>query len=130
TTTANTSLGSFVQLLINVGSFSWNTVLIGSIALALMIVMGLTRAANVASLAALVVPTLLALWWALPNVELVADVSDIPSGLPPFALPDITLITPELVAASFAVAVVIAIQGAGVSHGTPNPDGSTASVSQ
>lgn len=129
-TTANTSLGSFVQLLINVGSFSWNAVLIGSIALALMIVMGLTRAANIASLAALVVPTLLALWWALPDVELVEDVSDIPSGLPPFAFPNITLLTPELVAAAFAVAVVIAIQGAGVSHGTPNPDGSPASVSQ
>lgn len=130
TSQANTSLGAFVDLILHVGQFSWTAVLIGSVALGIMIVLGRTPLANTASLFALVVPSLIAFWWRPDGVEIVQDVSDIPSGLPPFAVPDLTLITPALVASAFAVAVVIALQGAGVSQGTPNPDGSRADTSR
>ena len=129
-TTSDTSLGAFVELILNIDNFSWNAVLIGSIALAIMIGLSFTRLANTASLVALVIPTGLALWWQLSDVELVEDISEIPSGLIPVGVPDLSLITLDLVASSFAVAVIIAIQGAGVSHSIPNPDGSANDASR
>src|SRR5690625_4932990 len=118
------TLGAFVDLLLSLNEVSWTTVAIGSIALALMIALARTPLANGASLVALVVPTVVAFWWRPDGVELVRDVSDIPTGLPPFAVPDLTLLTPNLVASAFALAVVIAVQGAGVSQAVRNPDGS------
>lgn len=129
-TTSDSSLGAFFELILNVGEFSWQAVLIGSIALTIMIGLSFTRLANVASLAALLIPTALAAWWALPQVDLVRDVSEIPSGLMPVGVPDLSLISLDVVAAAFAVAVIIAIQGAGVSQSVPNPDGSQNSASQ
>src|SRR5699024_47570 len=95
-----------------------------SIALAIMIALSRTPLANGASLVALVIPTAVSLWWQPQGVELVRDVSDIPTGLPPFAVPDLTLLTPGLVGSAFALAAVIAVQGAGVSQAARNPDGS------
>lgn len=130
TSTASTSLGAFVDLILHVGQFSWNAVLIGGIALLIMVLLQRTPLANAASLFALVVPSLVAFWWQPGDVEIVEDISEIPSGLPPFAVPDLTMISPSLVLSAFAVAVVIAIQGAGVSQSVPNPDGSRAGTSR
>ena len=46
------------------------------------------------------------------------------------ALPDFSLATPELLLGAAAVAVVIAVQGAGVSQSVENPDGSPVNVSR
>lgn len=129
-TSSDSSLGALFELILNIEQFSWQAVLIGSIALVIMIGLSFTRLANIASLAALVIPTALAAWWAFPQVNLVRDISDIPSGLMPIGVPDFSLISVDLVASAFAVAVIIAIQGAGVSQSVPNPDGSQNSASQ
>jgi SulP family sulfate permease len=57
---ASTSLGAFVDLVLNIGEFSWNSVLIGAFALVIMIALARTPLANGASLVALVVPSLVA----------------------------------------------------------------------
>ncbi|MGC0251928.1 SulP family inorganic anion transporter [Pseudactinotalea sp. Z1748] len=124
------TLGAFVDLLVSLHEVSWTTVAVGAIALALMVALARTPLANGASLVALVVPTVVAFWWRPEGVELVRDVSDIPTGLPPFALPDLTLLTPGLVASAFALAVVVAVQGAGVSQAARNPDGSQPNTSR
>ncbi|SNR87730.1 SulP family inorganic anion transporter [Blastococcus mobilis] len=129
-TDRSTSLGSFVQLLLHVGEWSWRSVLVGSIALAIMIALGRTKLSNISSLVALVVPSVVVYLWQPANVRIVDDVSAIPSGLPPFALPDLSLLSVDLVLSAFAVAVVIAVQGAGVSQSARNPDGSRADVSR
>ncbi|CCH88437.1 Sulphate transporter [Modestobacter italicus] len=129
-TGGSTSLGSFVDLLLHVGEFSWRSVVIGGIALALMIGLGRTRLSNISSLVALLVPSVIAYLWQPGDVQIVNDVSEIPSGLPPFALPDLGLLSVDLVVSAFAVAVVIAVQGAGVSQSVPNPDGSRADTSR
>lgn len=130
TSEASTSLGAFVDLILSLGQFNWTSVLIGGIALVIMIVLQRTPLANAASLFALAVPSLIAFWWQPEGVEIVNDVSEIPSGLPPFAVPDLTLLTPSMVASALAVAVIIAIQGAGVSQSVRNPDGSRADTSR
>lgn len=127
---AGTSLGEFVDLLFNLDEVSWMAALVGVLALAIMIALGRTRLSNASSLFALVIPSILVFWWRPDGVALVKDVSEIPTGLPPFALPDITLINLEIIFAAFAVAAVIALQGAGVAQSAPNRDGSHGDVSQ
>ncbi len=57
------------------------------------------------------------------DVPLVADLADIPNSLPGPVLPDLRLIAPLTVAA-VSLAFVGLVQGAAISAGIPNPDGS------
>ena len=66
---------------------------------------------------------------AFAGVPTVGDVASIPRALPSFALPDLSLV-PALLLPAFSVAVIGLVQGAGVSQGTPNPDGRYPDVSR
>ena len=50
------------------------------------------------------------------------DVTQVPSALPSFSLPDFSLIF-QLIVPAFALSVIGLVQGAGISQGYPNPDG-------
>lgn len=113
----------FVDLLRNPSQFNVPTIVTGVVALALVFGLARTRLATLASLIALVVPTLLVVLLGWGVVEQVADVSPIPRGLPTLTLPDLSLLSPALLLAAFSLAVVIAVQGAGVSQSVENPDG-------
>lgn len=121
---ANTSPGQFVDLLVHIGDASLQSAVIGLSALAIIIGLSRTPLDNISSLIALVVPTAIVAFWNPANIQLVSDVAEIPQGLPPLGLPDFTLISPDLIIAALALAVVIAIQGAGISQSYSNPDGS------
>ncbi len=56
------------------------------------------------------------------TVQTVGEIATIPRSLPQLAMPDLILIFYMLLPA-FSVAIIGLIQGAGVSQGTPNPDG-------
>ncbi len=62
-------------------------------------------------------------------VPTVGDVASIPRSLPQFAIPDPSLFLTLLLPA-FSVAIIGLVQGAGVSQGTPNPDGRYPDVSR
>lgn len=119
----------FIDLLLNIGQWNPTTIVIGVLALGLVLVFNRTRLANWASIIGLVVPTVLMLLAGWQSVEQVVDVSPVPRGLPVPSLPDLTLFSPSLVLAAFALAGVIAIQGAGVSQSVENLDGSRISPS-
>lgn len=123
-------IAQFTDLLAHTSQFSWPTVLTGVLALGLAVGLARTRFKAAASLIALVVPTLVVglLGWEV--VQRVNDVSPIPHGIPSMTLPDLALVTPELLASAFALAVVIAVQGAGVSESVQNPDRSPISPSR
>ena len=114
----------FVDLLAHVAQFSVPTILTGLLALGIVVGLGRTRLATLASLVALVVPSLLVALLGWESVQRVVDVSPIPRGIPTPTLPNLALLTPELLLSAFAIAVVIAVQGAGVSQSVENPDGS------
>lgn len=113
----------FVDLLQNPAQFNVPTIVTGVVALALVFGLARTRLATLASLVALVVPTLLVVVLGWAAVQQVADVSPIPRGLPTLTLPDLSLLSVPLVLAAFSLAVVIAVQGAGVSQSVENPGG-------
>ena len=120
----------FVDLLAHLDRASVPTFAVGLLALGLVAGLGRTRFAAVSSLVALVVPSVLAAVLGWKGVTRVDDVSPIPRGVPFPALPDFSLATPELLLGAAAVAVVIAVQGAGVSQSVENPDGSPVDVSR
>jgi sulfate permease, SulP family len=62
-------------------------------------------------------------------VPTVGDFASIPRALPQFAFPDLSLV-PSLLLPALSVAVIGLVQGAGVSQGTPNPDGRYPDVSR
>jgi SulP family sulfate permease len=70
------------------------------------------------------VPSLLVALLGWEGVARVVDVSPIPRGLPGLTLPDLSLLRAELLVSAFGIAVVIAVQGAGVSQSAENPDDS------
>ena len=85
-------------------------------------------AAATVLLAVLTIPVLpsAALFAGVPTV---GDIASIPRALPRLAIPDLSLVTTLLLPA-FSVAVIGLVQGAGVSQGTPNPDGRYPDVSR
>lgn len=79
---------------------------------------------NGASLIAVVVPTVVAAVAGLEAVAVVDDVGDIPTGVPAPFLPTFGDLSVEVVTGAFSVAMIVLIQGSGVSQSVPNPDGS------
>jgi SulP family sulfate permease len=116
-------VAQFVDLVGDLGALNLPTLATGVLALALAAGLARTRLATAASLFALVVPSVLVTILGWEGVERVADASPIPRGVPGLALPDLSLLTPELVLAAVSLAIVIAVQGAGVSQSVENPDG-------
>jgi SulP family sulfate permease len=85
-------------------------------------------AASTVLLAVLTIPALhtAAAFDAVPTV---GDIASIPRALPQLTLPDPSLFL-SLLLPAFSVAVIGLVQGAGVSQGTPNPDGRYPDVSR
>lgn len=112
----------------HLGEADLTSVLVGAAALALLVVAGLTRLSVIGAVVALGIPTAVVAVAGLSSVALVEDGGAIPRGLPAPALPELALLSPELVGGAAAVAALLLIQGAGVAEAVPNPDGSRSSV--
>ena len=116
------ALARSIDVLLNPGRIEGASVLVGSATLVLLVVLTRTRLASYASVIALVLPSLLAL--ALPTVATVADVGAIPTGIPLPHLPPLRmLLSADVLMGGFVIAVIVLVQGAGVSEAAPNPDG-------
>jgi SulP family sulfate permease len=113
----------FVNLVSHVREFHAPTMLAGVVALVIAAGLTRTRVGNLASLVALVVPSLLVALLGWQGVQLVSDASVIPRGIPMPSLPDLSLLTPGLAGAALSIAAIIGVQGAGVSQSVENPDG-------
>jgi SulP family sulfate permease len=123
-------VAQFVDLLAHSGQFNAQSIITGVLALALVFGLKRTRLATLSSLVALVVPSLLVALLGWGSVQRVVDVSPIPRGIPSLTVPNLALLTPDLLLAALALAAVIAVQGAGVTQSVENPDGSPVSVSR
>ena len=114
----------FIDLVRGIGTWDPSTIVTGLLALGLALVLARTTVANFSSVVALLLPAILVSVLGWESVRLVSDGGPIPQGLPAITLPTLNLLRPELVLAAFSLAVVIAVQGAGVSQTLENPDGS------
>ena len=128
-----------LDLLLRINQIDTRVSLIGLLTLGLIVLLlwikRLQRFAFIIAIAAatvlLVVLTIPALSTAdaFAAVPTVGDIASIPRALPLLTLPDPSLFLTLLLPA-FSVAVIGLVQGAGVSQGTPNPDGRYPNVSR
>jgi len=128
-----------LDLLLRLGQINLQATTIGVFTLALIVGLlwhkALERFAFIIAIAvATVLLTLLTLA-ALPTaanfavVPTVGGISAIPRELPQLALPQLSLVL-SLLLPALSVAIIGLVQGAGVSQGTPNPDGRYPDVSR
>lgn len=123
-------VGTLLSRLLHMGRIAPHTAIIGLSTLALLLILRRTRLSLWSPLLALALPTLsmTALGWS--DVPTVASGSAIPRGFPLPRLPALDSLTLDLVGSAFAIAVVVAIQGAGVSQGLAVAHGRRANVSR
>lgn len=119
-----------VNLLLNLGRIDPLSLALAALTMVLAVLLPRTPLGNAGRLVAIVIPSVLVALFGLTCVEIVRDVGEIPRGIPAPALPSLSAVTPDVLTGALAVAVVILVQGAGVSQSVPNPDGSPRSTSR
>lgn len=119
----STNLAKGLDVLAHPGRMDPSTLLVGVGALVLLVVLARTRLAVLSALAALAVPTVVAIVAGLDSVVRVDDSGPIPRGFPVPALPDLDQFSLSLVVSAAAVAAIVLVQGAGVAESAPNDDG-------
>lgn len=118
------------NLLANLDKINLITVAVSLLTLALALALPYTRLGNFGRLAAIIIPSVLARLLSLDSVQIVRDVGKIPGGIPTPHLPSLSTFSFDVVTGALAVALIILVQGAGVSQSVPNPDGSRRSMSR
>lgn len=98
--------------------------------LMLAIALPRTKLGNFGSLVAIIVPSAILLLANLGSVQIVRDVGEIPMGIPLPHIPQISAISVDMLTAALAIAMIVLVQGAGVSQSVPNPDGSRRRLSR
>ena len=128
-----------LDLLLRIGQVNLQVTAIGVFTLALIVALlwhkALQRFAFIIAIAVATVLLVLLTLPALPTsanfaaVPTVGDIGAIPSYLPQLTLPQLSLIG-SLWLPALSIAIIGLVQGAGVSQGTPNPDGRYPDVSR
>jgi len=129
-TSAGSSVGKGFDVLIHPGSWNIRTLLAGLGALAIIVLASRSKYASIAALAALVIPSIFVAVFNADAVRLVADVGDIPRGIPLPRLPDLRQLSMNLFAGAAAVAAIVLVQGSGVAETAPNLDGSRSDANE
>jgi SulP family sulfate permease len=118
------------DILMHPGELHLTSLGLAALAVALAVFLPRTKLGNFGILVAIAAPSLIVVLFGLGSVQEVEDVGEIPGGAPLPVLPALSDISLEVVTAAPAVAVIILVQGAGVSQTVPNPDGSRRSMSR
>lgn len=124
------SVAQAAETIGQLGSVDIASLLAAVAALAAAIVLPRTFVGNLATLVAIVVPSVVVVLLGADSVQLVRDVGEIPQGLPLPSLPSLSAISPDVVTGAIALGTIVLVQGAGVSQSVPNPDGSPPSASR
>lgn len=117
------------SVLTNVATVHLPSLMTGVATIAIIVGLNRTRLAMMSALAAVVLPTL-AVVISGADVARVADMGDIPRGLPAPVLPDLGALSFELVTGAVAVAIIVLVQGAGVAESAPNRDGTASDANR
>jgi SulP family sulfate permease len=123
------SLLKAVDLALHPGQWDLATVALGIGTIALVLIFKRSRLKKLAYMLAIILSSsfLAVVRW--PSVETIGNIATVPSGVPSFVLPSLTLV-PTLAATALAVAIASLVESSGVTPTFPNPDGSRASSSR
>lgn len=124
------SLAKALDVVTHPASIDLASLMAGLVALGVLFGLARTPLKTVSALVALIVPTLAVVLADAASVARVEDIGEIPRSLPTPALPDLSLVSASLVVNACAIAVIILVQGAGVSESAPNADGRPSNMNQ
>jgi SulP family sulfate permease len=130
--TYSNKIQQFADLILNKQSIQWATLAIGLMTILLIYWLQSTRLSKFAFVFALLLASLTAnlLNQAFTaNIRLVADITDVSRTIPNLELPKPNLIF-SLIIPAISIGIIGLVQGAGVSHAFPNPDGKFSDVSR
>ena len=119
-----------LSVIANFGQADWLTFGTALLALLLIILLPRTPLGNLGPLVAIIVPSVLVGLLGWDSVPTVRDVGEILRGFPQMSLPSLSDFTPGIITGALAVALIVIVQGAGVSQSVPNPDGARRSTSR
>jgi SulP family sulfate permease len=119
-----------LSVIANIGQVDWLTFGTALLALLLIILLPRTPLGNLGPLVAIIVPSVLVGFLGWNSVQTVRDVGEIVRGFPQMSLPALSDLTPDILTGALAVALIVIVQGAGVSQSVPNPDGARRSTSR
>jgi sulfate permease, SulP family len=119
-----------VNLMENLNLTNWHALVPGLATILFMVVLPKTPLGHKSAIVAIALPSLLIFFMNWSDVEVVTDVGEIPTGLPPLRLPDFSILQPALLSGALSLALITLIQAAGVSQSVPNPDGSRSNTSK
>ena len=120
----NTAIQRAMNVVLHPGEWYLPTLVLGLASLAIVAWVRPTRFGSYASLLALIVPTTVLLWTGNTGVTTVADVGDIPTGVPLPQFPAFGDLSVSLITGALAVAAIVLVQGSGVAESSQNLDGS------
>lgn len=128
--TGSNKLTQAVSVIANIGQADWLTFGTALLAILLIIVLPRTPLGNLGTLVAIIVPSVLVVLLGWNSVQTVRDVGEIVRGFPSISLPSFSDLSPGIITGALAVALIVVVQGAGVSQSVPNPDGARRSTSR
>lgn len=118
-----------LQLLEEIRDVSLPSIAIAALTLVVALTLRKTRVQSFASLVAITVATMVTLLFGAGDVQVVRDVGTIPRAVPQPLLPAFAAAF-DVMTGALALALIILVQGAGVSQTVPNPDGSRSRASR
>jgi sulfate permease, SulP family len=119
------ALSRAIDVVLHPGRIDIPTLFVTLSSMAILVVASRTAFRSVAALAALAIPSIVVALVDAPSIATVADANRIPSGVPLPLLPELRLLSLDLVVGALTVAVIVLVQGSGVSESAPNPGGRT-----
>ncbi|HEX5808629.1 MAG TPA: SulP family inorganic anion transporter, partial [Anaerolineales bacterium] len=122
TAEGSNKLTQAIDLLLNLGEINFVSLALAILTLILAIVLGRTSLGHFASIVAIAIPSLLLLIFQWDGVKIVRDISEIPRGFPTPILPEFSEML-NVATGAASIALIMIVQGAGVSQSVPNPDG-------
>ncbi|MHC2990272.1 hypothetical protein OB13_01140 [Pontibacter sp. HJ8] len=126
----NNSIIRTLDLLLHVDQVHLPTLGMAALTILLAIILQKTPLKKFFALIAIAIPSLLVFLFKLEGVKVVQDIGDISGSTPSLVVPPFSAISFEIITGAFAIAIVILIQGAGVSQSVPNKDGPGTSTSR
>ena len=123
------SVARAINLAVNLNMVHLQTFAVGITTIVLILVLERTQLKGLGMVVAMLGASLLVPLFGWEDVALVADIAEIPQGLPSLVLPPLSEIL-TLIVPALSLALVGLVQGAGVSQNYINPDGKYPDTSQ
>jgi sulfate permease, SulP family len=124
------SISQTFDLLTHINQVHLTTVSMAALTILLAIFLQKTPLKKFFALIAIAIPSLIVYFFELEGVKVVQDIGDISGSVPSFIVPPFSAISIDIITGAIAVAIVILIQGAGVSQNVPNKNGEATSTSR